>query len=90
MPVKKKTVLETITDFVDLDECFRICTNMTVDSQFKEARAKSPASKRNAKTQIRFWGSTAYYLGLVEAMTDDEVLQLEDRIKAKKGGEDAG
>lgn len=87
MPVKK-----SIHDFdmMNLDELVQIVKDMAVDNQYKVERAKSPASKRHAKTNIRFWGSMGYYLQLVEAMTDDEVLQLEDRIKAKKGAENGG
>ena len=86
MPVKKT---ETKVDIKNLDEVVRICKDMTADNLYKLERAKSPANKRNAKSNISFWGSVSYYLGLVEAMTDDEVLKMEDRIKAMKGGENA-
>lgn len=86
MPVKKT---ETKVDIKNLDEVVRICKDMTADNLYKMERAKSPANKRSAKANISFWGSVSYYLGLVEAMTDDEVLQMEDRIKAKKGGDNA-
>lgn len=86
MPVKK---IESTVEMKSL-EMIRICKDMTVDNQYKLERAKSPANKRAAKTNISFWGSVSYYLGLVEAMTDDEVLQMEDRIKSTKGAEDAG
>ena len=74
---------------MSLDEVVKICKDMTADNVYKLERAKSPANKRNAKTNISFWGSISYYLGLVDAMTDDEFLQIEDRIKSKKGGENA-
>lgn len=86
---KKNSALKTTVDFKDLDECIEICKNMAADNGYKLKRAKSPASKRQANANVRFWGSTAYYLGLVEAMTDDEVLQLEERIKSKEGGQGA-
>lgn len=70
-----------------LSEVITICKELTVENHYKSERAKSPARKRVAKTNASFWGSVAYYLGIVEAMTDDEVLHLEDRVKGKKGGE---
>jgi len=70
-----------------LYEMIRICKEMTVDNQYKLERAKSPANKRAAKTNISFWGSVSYYLELVESMTEDEVLQMEERVKEKKGAE---
>ncbi|HEY9117731.1 MAG TPA: hypothetical protein VIN11_07885 [Roseivirga sp.] len=80
MPVKKT---ETIVEMKNLDECITICKDMTADNQYKLERAKSPANKRAAKTNISFWGSLSYYLGLVEAMTDDEIFEMKARRNVK-------
>ncbi len=71
---------------MDLDRVVEICKNMAVDNAFKLERARSPASKRQTKENLSFWATAGYYLEIVGAMSDDEFLDMENRVKSKKGG----
>ena len=81
MPEKEVTVT---VEKMNIDEMIKIAKDMSVDQSYHLKRARSPKAKRMATTNLRFWITAGYYLELINEMTDDEFLNLEDRLNQKK------
>lgn len=73
-------------DIMDLDEVVEIVNHQVVDLMHSIPRTRSPKTKRMQEKSLKFWGNISYYLKIVAAMSDDEFLSLEEKMKEVSNG----